>query len=415
MLCSRPSLNDAITKHGDAWKWAASVALLASVWLCCLSGLLGVIPGRPAAMRCDVIFQCDAGTRISDVQNGTNSLSLGSHALLATLWSPVLGSISRLFADPNSAAVMVCRVVAALGAGAGIGVLFGCLRCAGWTLRNCIASLGVVLLSSYQVVACLPDHFAFSSGLLPASFGVFVLANRGIVSIRCARWVLIAAAILAAMICLTNVIWPGMLIAALSGKFRLSPRWWVVSAALGMLMFCVLIIGIQRYGERFPIAWQAKRWLHLRILHDPPGALLRSFRGVVDPVVAPDPFIDTNNDFRVPMLTLDPDSGMPIWPHRGILAVGAISWILLLTRSFKANRCRSARLLSIWIVGNLLFHNIWGDELFLYAPHYGWGLAILPFVANRLGLIDWGLIGVVILAQAASLMGIVLRAGEILS
>ena len=38
-----------------------------------------------------------------------------------------------------------------------------------------------------------------------------------------------------------------------------------------------------------------------------------------------------------------------------------------------------------WVAFNLIFHNLWGDEFFLYSPHWSWCLgAVLLAGARRL-------------------------------
>lgn len=340
------------------------------------------MPGRPAASRSDVLFQCDAGMRIGDTITGENSFGIGTHLLIGTVWPKMLGAVNRQFAEPEIAAVAVCRIAAALGAGIGLGILFGCLRRIGWSREKCSVAAAFLLASSYQVIACLPDHFAFSSGILPAAFGVYLLARQGAISRPMATGILIGFAGLASGICLTNGLWPALLLAGLHFERRAVPwRTAVLASVAVAAILAVSLVFIQRHGHRIPVLWQAKHWLNLRILHDPPGAALRAFRGTIDPVIAPRPTIDTNNLERVPMLTFEPSGGMPTWPFDIARTFAAASWLAFLTLSLAVRWTPPVRLLAIWIAWNLLFHNVWGDEFFLYSPHYGWALALLPFVS----------------------------------
>jgi hypothetical protein len=358
---------------------------LASLWLFLLSAWLGVNPGRPAATRSDVLFQSDAGQRIRDTLTGTNSFGVGTHFLVSKTWPTAIRLLNRQFSNPEAAAVRLCQAIAALGAGIGLGILVGCLRRIGWSRPECLGALAFLLASSYQIVACLPDHFAFSSGLLPASFGIYLLAHHRALTMRAAIASLAIAGVLAASICLTNAIWPVLLALGLKFKGRRFDRRAALAVGMAALVgFAMLLAIVERHGHRWPVAWQAKHWLNLRLVNDPAGALLRAARGMIDPVVAPSPALDRNNFESVPMLTFEPSEGMPIWPFDGLRSFAALAWLAVLARTLRGPWTPPMQLLSIWIGWNLNFHNLWGDEFFLYSPHYGWALAILPFVSRRM-------------------------------
>jgi hypothetical protein len=72
----------------------------------------------------------------------------------------------------------------------------------------------------------------------------------------------------------------------------------------------------------------------------------------------------------------------------GVQSAGAVLWIgLLLSCTWRAFRDRSIRHLvwlpAGWVLFSLVFHNLWGDELFLYAPHWSWGLMALVLLGGR--------------------------------
>lgn len=409
-----PSSSEVPTSNRHALALGLVVATIAATWLFLLSGWLGVRPGRAAASRSDVLFQCDAGMRIGDSISGQSSFGIGTHPLIGTVWPKFLGAVNRRFAEPEQVSIYVCRTAAALGAGMGIGVLFGCFCRIGWSYAKCAAAAVFLLASSYQVVASLPDHFAFSSGLLPAAFGVYLLARHKTISPRIATGTLVSLAILAAGICLTNALWPALLLAGLRLERRSVARQTAVASSLfGAALFVGLLVFIQSHGHRIPALWQAKHWLNMRIVHDPFGAALRALRGTIDPIVAPTPTIDTNNLDRVPMLTFEPTEGMPAWPFDCTRTLAAASWIALFAIALAGRWTPPVRVLAIWIVWNLLFHNIWGDEFFLYSPHYGWALALLPFVSPGFRWKVLPLAGLVLIGQFLAIDEIAVRVGEI--
>ncbi len=402
------------SNHRAAVRFGLAAGTGAAIWLFLLSGWLGVQPGQPAALRSDVIFQCDAGQRIDDTLMGTNSFGIGTHFLLGKTWPHALGFFNRQFPNPAVAAVYISRIAAALGAGVGLGFFFGCLARIGWSRRKRIAALAFLLASSYQVIACLPDHFAFSSGLLPACYGVYLLTIHSLLSKKTAlRW-LVGLAFLAASICLTNALWPALLALALKLEgSRIDWRFAVPIAIAGIVCFAVLVKVIERHGHRWPVTWQAKHWLHLRLVDAPADALLRMGRGIIDPTVAPSPDLDTNNLHAVPMLTFEPSEAMPLWPFDPYRTIAAIIWIIALGWSLRDVRTPEVKWLAIWIAWNLVFHNLWGDEFFLYSPHYGWALALIPFVSRRLDSpLKYALI-LVFIGQLLTLNEVATRARDI--
>jgi hypothetical protein len=63
-----------------------------------------------------------------------------------------------------------------------------------------------------------------------------------------------------------------------------------------------------------------------------------------------------------------------------------------------------ARTWTLWLLGwaafNVIFHNLWGDEFFLYSPHWSWALTAV--VAISVSRMRWPLVtaAVVLLAVA---------------
>jgi len=97
-------------------------------------------------------------------------------------------------------------------------------------------------------------------------------------------------------------------------------------------------------------------------------------------MIAPPPRIDTNNFYEVPMLTFEARGvEYPLWGYDRLGTVAALAWLtwlgwsLLSLGSSAAGRDLVLPLV-LWIAWNSLFHNLWGDEYFLYSPHYGWAL-----------------------------------------
>jgi len=72
----------------------------------------------------------------------------------------------------------------------------------------------------------------------------------------------------------------------------------------------------------------------------------------------------------------------------GIQAVGALVWSVLflkcLYEALSDHKTRPYVWLPLgWILFSIIFHNIWGDELQLYAPHWSWALMGLVLFGAR--------------------------------
>jgi hypothetical protein len=363
---------------GKAIGWAVLFAGLLAAGLFGLSIALGCTAGRPAATRTDVYFQSDAGQRVMDAAVGGCTYAGGSHFLMRKFWTPALQGVMRRTSDRAYAAPIAVAAGVAVAA-LGYAVLFYALLRTHVRLGTLLAFWPVLLLASSQVVACLPDHFALSAGLLPGAYGVYVLAQAGLWNWRWATACLVGFMLLAAGICITNVLWPALLILALVVERYAVPRRWVVRACLaGLFAFAATIAVIHFYGERIPAVWQAKMWLNLRWAEDPAGALTRSLRATIDPIIAPTPRIDTNNFYASEMLTFEsPKEPYRLWPYDLARTPAVLAWLVLLALAVRAQAGLPWAVLGLWLLFNVLFHNVWGDELFLYSTHWFWALWLI--------------------------------------
>jgi hypothetical protein len=356
----------------------AMMALSLMAW----SEILGVQPGQPIAERCDALFQSDAGQRVQDIRRGQSSFGMGSHALVHLLWPRVLHSLAHAFPDQNSASVWIGRITVALAAGIGWGILACGLVRMGIPGNRLILLSPVAMLASSQCLVALPDHFGLSAGLLTASLGVYLLAISSTQSFRHRRSLALLCA-LTAGVCITNVLLPlSLLIILLQQRYR--PAWgnhyYGYFIIIFMIVIAISIRLIERAGPNTPLVWQAKHWLNLRLIREPDEAAKRILRGTVEPVIVSTPMIDTNNLFQHEMVTLEsPAMHYELWPYSGWQSIAAaswmIAWIVAVSHGLLSRPARGpTMILMIWIIWNLIFHNLWGDEFYLYSPHYSWAL-----------------------------------------
>lgn len=152
-----------------------------------------------------------------------------------------------------------------------------------------------------------------------------------------------------------------------------------IPTGMGVAFYC--------YNRSYTIHWFIKGYATFRLLHDPLQAISYAIFALICPVVGPTPQV-----VRYPGwddVSYEP-GGAPLHlsDYFGFQAVGAIAWIVLLivciSKGFRDDQTRpSVWLLLGWVVFNLVLHNVWGTELFLYAPHWSWALMGLVICGAR--------------------------------
>jgi hypothetical protein len=395
---------------------AALAGVATAAWLFFLSGWLGVVPGKPLAERRDVLFNADAGQRIADAKTGTGSFGYGSHPLVHLLWPRLLSRVVALAPDRDGAAVVLTRVVVACICGAGVGVLAGCLVTVGVRRATLAATAPIAWLATSNAVACLPDHFGLSLGVLAASFGLF-LREWERRDVRGPSAGLLVLGVLASGVCLSNGAFPFGLWTLLRVR-KQKPKWTlredVFLFGVVVFVFAAVVAALPYAPDDVPVLWQAKFWLHRRVVTDPADALTLAATGPLVTVVGPAPLTHRENYFRVPMVTYETESGRTRrWPYDAVGSVAALAWLgLVATAAGRAVRRpetrRPALVLIGWIGWNALFHNTWGDEYFLYSPHYAWAIvALVPLGLRDVSVRKWlPVVAVVAVGQARAFVAI---------
>jgi len=367
----------------NASRWGFATAVVVILAFLSLSWGLGVRTGRPLAERTDLFFQSDAGGLVTDAETDFSSRGRGVHPILYFVWTKPLYHAGQGL-DPiipaEVTATVGSRLLVAVWAGTGMGVLAAGLIRRGVPGSAILAVAPLYLLGCGQSMACMPDHFGISQGILAASFGVYLAPGR--FGRKLAGLAFLT--LLAGGITVTNAIFPASLCGLLAiSQYRSRIRWqWIVAAStIGVAMIAMgmgVLFLVEDLFERFVM--RVEGYLTWRLTEDPLEALKFTFRGLVDAVVAPTPAITRDNLDRVPMLTYQP-VGQPYsaWPYDLWQSVGAVAWLILLAVG-TANALKSkdfripSAVLVAWVLWNAIFHNLWGDEYFLYTPHYSWAL-----------------------------------------
>jgi hypothetical protein len=369
------------TAAGSHRAISAGVGLAAAVWLTLLSGWLGVRPGTVVTHRHNVIFSSDSNLWIAQMLGNMPPNLAPIHPLQIPFWGipcRAAAALARVFLPADAAGFLGARIVVAVVAGTGMALLVLLALRKGLPVAHCLALVFVYLLFTSNVTICLPEHFAVSNGLLAITFSAPLLAA----SSRVRYWMLGVMTVLVGGTTVTNAIFPvlALLQSGLkSARLRLAAIAVGIPGALAAAWFL--------YRASWTYRWFIDRGVQLRILHDPASTGAFLFYFFVAPAVGPPPLMAQMG--LGPMLSYEPlHASLRMSLYFGLPIIGAAAWLVLLCWCTR-NAYRSAEtrpavvLLLAWLLFNLIFHNLWGDELMLYAPHWSWSLMALVLLGAR--------------------------------
>ena len=356
---------------------AVAIGLAAVVWLTLLSGWLEVRPGTVVTHRHNVIFSSDTNLWMAYIFGHLRPDLPQIHPLQLVFWRGpcrVAAAVARLFLPSDAAEFMGARVMVAFIAGTGIAALaFLALR-NGLRTAECIVLFLMYFLCTSNTTMCLPEHFGISNGLLTVAFVAPLLAT----STRARLIILGALTPLIGGTTVTNSIFPALSLVQ-SGLKTTRVRW----AAIILGTPAALGVAYLLYRVSWNYRWFISTDMELRIFHNPLSTFAYLIYFLIAPVIGPAPMVP--NMPLGPMLSYEP---LPLSLYAGIPAIGALAWAVLLCRcTVKAYETKSTRdavvLLLGWILFNAIFHNLWGSELMLYAPHWSWAMMALVLLGAR--------------------------------
>jgi hypothetical protein len=375
--------------------------LLTAVWFYLLSGLMLVEPGNPMTRRVDVLFQADTAdylSRMASPDPWWDRMRFQAdkiHPLRVAIWEPLghwLIQIARTICSDDWAIVFVGRAINAIVGGIGIGSLFWAVqRGSPIKLRVLLILLALYWLFTANVLVAVPDHFGLSNGFLALSFAVYY-SGLGPMNKSLS---LLLMTVVCSGITITNGLFPWICLMAVvvPNWNQIFTRAWASRAAIGLCLIvsCVVAIAIiermKRHFESSDDFNGRSKYLTLRIFEEPKKSLAYSLRGLIDPVIGATPNIIITADWSAPMISYEP---MRLWPYNGIQSVAAVAWLILLGvavyLAYSNNISKTATIILFsWIAFNTIFHNIWGDEYFLFSTHWSWALlALVLLSAHRL-------------------------------
>jgi hypothetical protein len=326
----------------------------------------------------------------------------------ARFYWPLFGIPLRCVIEPFYphpwASVYAATVMVGIFFGLGVGSLMHvAVRC-GMKYRTFLMLLPIHLLATSQVVACIPDSFGVSAGLLSLSLAVYV-SNLSFPAHLIAQTML---AVLLGGTTLTMAGFPILCVLALcvaAGRFdsvSLILRY-RKSTALVCIGLAICLSGLAYYVIRSdPEGHLRSKFrkicrendITFARMKNPARALYYVAMSSVYPIVGPDPKVVRQHAFKGAhddehsIMSFDPWRPSDYSLFNG---VAAVAWIILLCLSLRASgrevgTLRVRNLLLIWIIGNSLFHLPWGDEAFLYSPHWSFCLFTCAVIGNIRGV-----------------------------
>jgi len=375
MLIKTPKFS--VSKHKRAI--AIIIGLMALLWFLALSELLLVKPGSIMTMRQNVLFHSDTSLSIHLLTDekfpAQPSFQYFVHSLEFFLWRPVCRTLYHLlgiFLPIDYSRVLAGRLLVATIAGIGVGSLALFAFSNGVKLVQCVLLFIMYMMFTANTIVTLPEHFGLSNGLLSVAFVVPLIAQD--TRLRMATYVGITALIGGTTI--TNALFPLASLANLSFKSIRAKICMSVVAILGLVATTLILAKMSH-----SINWFVQTFLNIRLLHDPAQAGTYAILSMVYPAIGPPPYLRPDSM----MISYKPFS---IIQYSWIQVIGVIAWITLISRSvligLQDDRTRSSVwLLLSWLFFNAVFHNIWGDEIFLYSPHWSWALMALIILGAR--------------------------------
>ncbi len=360
---------------------AVAIGLAAVIWFVLLSGWMNSVPGSVVVKRQNVLFNSDSSIWLERIVGNSKSPEALVHPLEIVFWRPPVRALQHLlevFMPADYAGIFAARLVVALVHGAGVGFLALLALRIGVKLPQCILLFIIYLLFTSNVTASLPEHFGISNGLLSITFVVpTLLAGMGTTTAFLAVMVVLCGGTT-----ITNALYP---LAALwqysfkTMRARVAILATVIPAGLGVFLFL--------YLKSYTMHHFVSAYATFRLLHDPLRACVYAIYTVLSPAIGPTPRIMREPGWD--MVSYEPAHDvLRLSYYLGFQAIGAIAWLVLLVRctirGLQQERTRLYVWLPLgWVLFSAVFHNIWGDELLLFSPHWSWALMALVILGAR--------------------------------
>lgn len=369
-------------------KFLAAFVVAASLFLWASGRICGGDGGSagPGPVN-DAFFDADMAFYTRVLTDPTPTRPSPLHGLMNVVYRPATRLMARALGggpggDPRRD-VLAIRILLAAVAALGIVALVRIAGQVGLDDRRLLVLVSVGLLATSNVIACVPESYGLSFGLLA------IWASIILTPLEPARKAVLLAigAVLCGGTTITNIVYPGgaflylFLLAPDRGGLR--PRWLtnarIAAAAVVPILAVAAFLPLAR--ARFTKFYEhIFSYIHLNLFRHPGRALVDGLHDLMFPVVAAYPYAGEHRiTFGVP------DGIAWTWVHlAAAIAWGA--WLALgLAEGLRDAALRTFTLgLVGWIGFNLLLHSIWGGpDHGLYMPHWSWALVILAMIGSR--------------------------------
>ena len=348
-----------------------------------LSRYMLVARDTVVTLRNNVLFETDTSVRLRYLADAgaeaVGRLELAQHPALFYVWRPI-GRLLSIVLTPllpaGEGRVLAAQLLVCGFAATAATFLFNVAR--RWragTVRALLVT-AVFVLATSSVLLVVPEHWAMASALMLACFAG--VSAAGPLSVWRGVWL----ALLAGLITLTTV--TNAIFATLVGMTHLRRAGWkraerAAWVAIGLAGIAGLAVIVPRLVGTRAVAG----FFNFRLWQAPIDAAVYTVFALVGSITGPVPRTSVEREHIV--LSYEPISFALYSP---VQWAGVIAWAVLLGfciwQGLRTAETRgwSAWLLA-WIAFNVLFHNIWGDEFFLYSPHYVWALIVVVAISAR--------------------------------
>lgn len=388
-MLAYPSMGQAVTAAAPARAKSPRVSAgaplaigaIAVVWFMALSQWLGVTPGHPIVQRQNVLFDSDMSLWIDRMLLPYTSPEQTIHPLELRLWRApcrALVRVASIFMPAKDAGIFGPRLLVALFAGAGVAALAAVAVSMGIDTSTLALCFAVYLLFTSSVTIALPEHFGITNGLMSMAFAAMILvANRN------ARR---GALALLTIVCGGTSALNGVLPVYCLFESEVKPE----KRRLKLLL-AAIPVGLVGCAVLYKISGAIHRFFGLyatwRIFRHPLSALVYAIYMFILPAIGPHPYLMGGDTWR--MVSYEPwrnplDLGYYLSPQ----GFGAAAWVALLGACIwfglrDEETKQWVRVALGWMLFNIVFYNVWGRELFLWAPAWSWALMALVVLGVR--------------------------------
>lgn len=345
----------------------------AGLWIFWLSGYMAVVNGGVTSLTINVLFNADASLWIDRINKIGKpfwmefSVSHPFRPFLMGVPARGIAFFCSLFLDHLSAAIVAAKLFNAIFFALSISAVsfLGFFwKINYWKILAVVAFF--CLFSSNSVVAA-PDHFGVSMSLMLISAVAAVVIQKTSSSLKFQ----VIFSLLIFGVTSTNIVFSILVIVYILNRDSIVDVGGILKKKV--VYVSLFSIGILSFSFLFWLTRGKSSSMilgltHFRIFLDPFSAFQYLIAGFVFPVFSPLPTVAEG------LVSFEP---IKIVNLNFLYCFFAMMWIFYLIffflKEFKKSKLSVFVLVLFpWILFNIVFHNIWGDEFFLYSPHWSW-------------------------------------------